>query len=270
MNGSRKRALQIACAIAAFSVAGCGESGSRPADKGAGQPARSTAVAASLGIGSAIVTTNDVTGTRPRKGALDRLADGAPTGTAPGQIGRDGLVAGAPDTGILDRLPQPAGLGAAKKVCAAGSAAPSIRNVARIARSILCLLNAERVARRLKPLRHNRKLARAAVGHSRDMVTRGYFAHNGADGDPVSRIKRAGYIPRAGVWTIGENLAYGTGAAASPAQIVAAWMRSPGHKANILTRGFKEIGIGIVPRAPIGGGGAGATFTTTFGGIRRR
>jgi uncharacterized protein YkwD len=263
MNSLTARAIPVTLAVAALAAAGCGGSGSsgggKPADKAGGM------TAAKIGVGRALVTTNDRT-VKPKKGALDRLADGTPAGAKPGT---EALVAGIPDTGILDKLPQPAGLGAAKKVCAAASASPSSANVGRISRAVLCLLNAERVARGLNRLRTNGKLARAAIGHSRNMVARRYFAHNGADGNPLSRIRRAGYIPRVGIWTIGENLGFGTGALAAPGPMVTAWMNSPEHKANILTRGFKEIGIGIVAR-PAVGTGSGATFTTTFGGIRRR
>jgi uncharacterized protein YkwD len=259
------RTVSAALAIAALAAAGCGGSDTGAVQKGAGQAGGKKAT---VDVGNAIVATNDSAGKKPKKGALDRLADGVPAGSAPGELGRDGLIAGEPDTGLLGELPQPRGLGAAKKVCAAASAAPSRANMRQVGRSILCLLNAERAARRLKPLRTNRRLARAAIGHSRNMVARRYFAHNGADGDPVSRIRRARYIPRYGFWTVGENLAYGVGVDAAPASITKAWMNSPAHKANILTRAYKEIGIGIVPRPPIGGG-QGATFTTTFGGIRR-
>lgn len=263
MNATRT--LSTTLAIAALAAAGCGssDSGTRQTDAGQAGGPRTT-----VDVGNAIVATNDSAGRKPKKGALDRLADGVPAGSDPGEVGRDGLIAGVPDTDLLDELPQPQGLGAARRVCAAASAAPSRANTSRVRRSILCLLNAERAARRLKPLRTNRRLARAAIGHSRNMVARRYFAHNGADGDPVSRIRRARYIPRFGFWTVGENLAYGVGDDATPAAITQAWMNSPAHKANILTRAFKEIGIGIVARPPVGGG-KGATFTTTFGGIRR-
>jgi uncharacterized protein YkwD len=263
------RTLFATLAIAAVAAAGCGDSGSGTGDKDAGQAGGKQVAKAGVDVGNAIVTTNDTAGKKPKKGALDRLADGVPAGSAPGETGRDGLIAGEPDTDLLDELPQPEGLGAAQKVCAAASASPSGANMAQIGRSILCLLNAERKARHLKPLRPNKRLSRAAIGHSRNMVARHYFAHNGADGNPLSRIKRSGYIPRVGFWTVGENLAYGTGGLATPAAIMKAWMNSPAHKANILTKGFKEIGIGIIPQPPVGGG-QGATFTTTFGGIRRR
>src|SRR4051794_8577736 len=191
--------------IAALVAAGCGGSGSGTGDGGAGQAGGKQTAKATVGVGNAIVTTNDTAGSKPKKGALDRLADGVPPGSVPGEVGRDGLIAGVPDTALLDELPQPEGLGAAKKVCAAASAAPRGSNVRRVGRSILCLLNAERRARGLKPLRPNKRLSRAAIGHSRNMVARHYFAHNGADGSPLSRIRRAHYIPRTGFWTVGEN-----------------------------------------------------------------
>jgi uncharacterized protein YkwD len=46
-------------------------------------------------------------------------------------------------------------------------------------------------------------------------------------------------------------------------------MRSPGHRRNILTRGFREIGIAIVDGAPVGGVGDAATYATEFGVIHR-
>jgi uncharacterized protein YkwD len=52
--------------------------------------------------------------------------------------------------------------------------------------------------------------------------------------------------------------------------IVAAWMRSPGHRANLLRSDFAEVGIGIAEGAPVAfdGGEAGSTYVTDFG--RRR
>src|SRR5262249_55047139 len=105
----------------------------------------------------------------------------------------------------------------------------------------LCLLNAERAARGLGPLRSNSRLARAAQGHAADMVDRGYFAH----GNYGARIARTGWGRYRRTYTIGENLAYGTGGGATPRAIVVAWMDSAGHRANILQRRFRAIGIGI-------------------------
>lgn len=133
----------------------------------------------------------------------------------------------------------------------------------------LCLLNKERAAHGLRPLRSNDALASAARGHSRDMVRRSFFDHT-APGNItfVDRIRRAKYAPR-GPWAVGENLAWGSGNLAEPASIVANWMRSPGHRANILNGRFRSIGLGIARGVPINASAAmarsGATYTTDFG-----
>ena len=62
----------------------------------------------------------------------------------------------------------------------------------------------------------------------------------------VDRIARAAlrHAPNHG-WTLGENLAWGTGDLATAAGVMRAWMNSPGHRANILKRAYREVGIGI-------------------------
>jgi uncharacterized protein YkwD len=77
------------------------------------------------------------------------------------------------------------------------------------------------------------------------------------------RIKRTNYLRGARGWTLGENLAWGTGSAATPARIVSAWMHSPGHRRNILDRRYREFGIGLALGAPTGG--PGATYVNEFG-----
>jgi uncharacterized protein YkwD len=123
----------------------------------------------------------------------------------------------------------------------------------------LCLLNAERGARGLDALHTSTKLAHAAQGHADDMVDRRYFAH----GNFGARIARTGWGRHRRTYTIGENLGYGSSAEATPRAIVAAWMESPGHRANILQRRFHAIGIGIAAGTP--DGGAGTTYSTDFG-----
>jgi uncharacterized protein YkwD len=123
----------------------------------------------------------------------------------------------------------------------------------------LCLLNAERAARGLGPLQSSAQLSRAAQGHAADMVDRRYFAH----GNYGARIARTGWGSHRRTYTIGENLGYGTDGRATPRAIVAAWMDSAGHRANILQRHFHAIGIGIASGTP--GGDAGATYSTDFG-----
>ena len=128
----------------------------------------------------------------------------------------------------------------------------------------LCLLNRERAAHGLRALRFDGRLTRAAQGHSNDMVAHRYFAHESRSGSPFSaRIKHTGWTRHRRSWTVGENIAWGTRGRATPRSIVASWMHSAGHRANILNGRFHVIGIGIATGTPNGGGGA--TYSTDFG-----
>lgn len=131
----------------------------------------------------------------------------------------------------------------------------------------ICLLNRERTSRGLRALRVNGSLSDAAQAHTNDMVRSRYFAHDSrSGGDVVDRVRSRGYLSNVRSWMVGENLAWGSGSRSTPSSIVDAWMHSPGHRANILTARFREIGIGLSFRAPVSvGGRAAATYTTTFG-----
>jgi uncharacterized protein YkwD len=155
-------------------------------------------------------------------------------------------TASAADCAGADRAPQQLGAAAARTVT-------------------LCLLNRERAARGLAPLRPDRRLTRAAQGHSADMVAHRYFAHDSRDGASFgTRIARTGWTRHRRVWTLGENIAWGEREAATPAAIVDAWMHSAGHRRNILDARFRAIGIGIVSGTP--GADRGATYSTDFAG----
>ena len=113
--------------------------------------------------------------------------------------------------------------------------------------------------------KENAKLRKAAVGHSTAMVNEGYFDHTSPDGDSfVDRIIGAGYAKRNDGWTLGENLAWGTGDLSTATGVMNAWMNSAGHKANILKKAYKEVGIGIRLGVP-SDEGVGATITADFG-----
>jgi uncharacterized protein YkwD len=89
------------------------------------------------------------------------------------------------------------------------------------------------------PLSISRKLTDAAEDHARDMVRRKFFDHRGSNGSqPKDRVLRAGYQPRLS----GENIALGP---ESAEEVVAGWLDSPGHCANIMEPRFQEIGIGL-------------------------
>ncbi|MBA2950099.1 CAP domain-containing protein [Streptomyces sp. PSKA28] len=104
---------------------------------------------------------------------------------------------------------------------------------------IVELVNNERSKAGCSPVTLNATLSKAAQAHSEDMAEHQNMSHTGSDGSsPGDRITRAGYS----FSTYGENVAYGY---SSPEQVMAGWMSSPGHKANILNCSFKEIGVGL-------------------------
>ena len=104
--------------------------------------------------------------------------------------------------------------------------------------SLLARINGIRAEHHLKPLRARPALATCAGAHTRYLDGIHVLQHDSADGTPApTRIRRA-YRAR----IVGEVLAYGP----STEWIVRAWMRSPTHRALLLDRAFRSIGIGIV------------------------
>jgi hypothetical protein len=139
---------------------------------------------------------------------------------------------------------------------------PTPGNVELVRAAILCLHNQVRAQSNLPLLKDNLKLRKAASGHSSDMVDESYFDHTSPAGETfVDRVLGAGYAKKTDSWTLGENLAWGTGDLSTATGVMTAWMNSPGHKANILKRSYKEIGIGIRLGVP-SDATVGATFTT--------
>lgn len=164
--------------------------------------------------------------------------------------------------------PAEAATGKRSSSCGATSVVPAAENLGAVERATVCLINAERGRRNLRPLSNNSRLSRAADRHAADMVDNRYFAHDSRNGRSFSdRIRATGYLSRVGSWVIGENLAWGSGTQGSAEAIVAAWMKSPAHRANILNGRYREIGIGMTLGSPRGG--AGATYATEFGAVTR-
>jgi uncharacterized protein YkwD len=148
--------------------------------------------------------------------------------------------------------------------CGGANATASQASESALVRATLCVLNRERARRDLRPLRLNSRLSTAARRHSRAMVRRGFFSHDSLGGASfVDRIRETGYLSGARSWYVGENIAYGSGDRSSPRAIGIAWMKSPPHRANILNRSFREVGIGLAFGTPVGA--RGGTYTTDFG-----
>nr|WP_216317979.1 CAP domain-containing protein [Deinococcus aestuarii] len=105
------------------------------------------------------------------------------------------------------------------------------------------------------PLAYNDALRTAAYNHSKDMATRNFFAHTNPDGQsPFDRMRAAGYT---GFAAAAENIAAGQ---ATPEAVVAGWLQSPGHCANIMNAAYRDLGVGYYA-----GGGYGHYWTQNFG-----
>jgi uncharacterized protein YkwD len=156
--------------------------------------------------------------------------------------------------------------------CQNTEAIPTQANLEAVETATLCLVNHERARHDEPPLSVNAQLAQAAQSHSEDMLQGDYFAHVAPSGEtPFERVQASGYIPNSQVgYTVGENLAWGTLYLASPGSIVAAWIASPEHLANILNSDYRDTAIAVAPAAPasLADGQAGATYTQEFGVIQ--
>src|SRR5574343_40745 len=104
---------------------------------------------------------------------------------------------------------------------------------------VLRLVNIERAAVHASALQFDLGLQAAAEAHSTDMAVNGCFTHNSCDGTNWATRVRSYYSG----YMLGENIAAGY---TTPAQVVAGWMDSDGHRENILNPLFSAIGIGYV------------------------
>jgi len=128
------------------------------------------------------------------------------------------------------------------------AAAPASVSLSSYEQQLVKLVNKERTKRHLAKLRINEKLVNAARSHSADMGDKQYFEHSSPSGESFSnRIVRHGYS-RQGyrTWKVGENIAWGAGLYSSPVAIVDAWMGSSAHRTVILTKDFRDVGVGAV------------------------
>jgi uncharacterized protein YkwD len=107
-----------------------------------------------------------------------------------------------------------------------------------IEQQVLDLVNQQRQQHGCAVLVRSTQLSAAASAHSQDMALHDLFSHTGSDGSTmVSRAEAAGYSYS----MLAENLAAGSGTAED---VVAGWMNSPGHRANILNCDLHELGVG--------------------------
>ncbi|CUI77842.1 CAP domain-containing protein [Cognatishimia activa] len=104
-------------------------------------------------------------------------------------------------------------------------------------RDVANMTNQYRAKYGLKPLHISRNLERVAEAHGEDMARYSFFSHSGSDGSDIGdRALRAGYQ----YCVIAENIAQGH---RSPQAVTRGWIKSPGHRQNILDSDVTEIGV---------------------------
>jgi uncharacterized protein YkwD len=124
--------------------------------------------------------------------------------------------------------------------------------------AIACLVNWARRSAGRRWLAPSRSLQRAAVLKGRKVVACGALTHSPCGSDPLAPLRASGY-PYA---SFGENLALGPRGQVTARDIVATWIVSPPHRANIFSAGFSNIGAALVGRSE------GSVWVATFGSQR--
>jgi uncharacterized protein YkwD len=149
--------------------------------------------------------------------------------------------------------------------------AEGVQRSAALDSRLLAQVNAVRARHGLAALHVSRQLAAAAAQHSTQMAQLGYFSHDSAHGVSFASRLRSFY-PAGGHrrWSVGENLLWASPSMDAPGA-VALWMGSPGHRENLLSPRWREIGIAAVHAASAPGvyGGQEVTIVTVDFGLRR-
>jgi uncharacterized protein YkwD len=153
--------------------------------------------------------------------------------------------------------------------------APTSLSVGRVQLSalesqLLGQINLTRGRHGLRSLRLSASLTAAANQHSVSMEQKGYFSHDSANGTSFFKRIASFYTYRGySNWSAGENLLWST-PDIDPAGALRLWMNSPEHRANLLNRKWREIGLGAVHAASAPGvyGGDEVTIVTADFGFR--
>lgn len=116
---------------------------------------------------------------------------------------------------------------------------PNIDDVKAIESEVARLVNVERAKAGLPALTINWEVSRVARYKSQDMINKNYFSHQSPTyGSPFQMMENFGIRFTAA----GENIAYGQ---RTPQEVMNAWMNSSGHRANILSSSYTQIGVGV-------------------------
>jgi uncharacterized protein YkwD len=159
-------------------------------------------------------------------------------------------------TGAADALLAPVG-------ACQGADDPSAAEAVQ-ARAIVCLVNHARRKAARRALAAAPKLERASALKGHVVVSCGQVTHSPCGADPADSVKAAGYRY---AW-FGENIWFGTWGAFSARSVVQSWLASPGHRANILRRAFRDFGVARARARGVFGEDSTAVWVATFASPR--
>jgi uncharacterized protein YkwD len=170
--------------------------------------------------------------------------------------------------------PQPQTANAASAQSAQSQAGPSsVSAIPDLARSLLAEVNRTRRMYGLRPLAYSAPLANAATEHSKALAIAGMFTHNWPTTGRLFSSWIRSFYPARGyrAWSAGENLLWAS-PGFTPASAVQQWLDSPTHRRVLLTKSWRELGIGVVSavRAPGAYGGRDVQIAAAEFGLRSR
>jgi uncharacterized protein YkwD len=126
-----------------------------------------------------------------------------------------------------------------------------------------CLTNYARAQEGLAPLQLNATLNAAGQAKLKSNISCAEFSHTPC-GQPFDTVFSS-YVQGATSYQIGENIAWGTGSYGTPRQAMNGWVHSAGHRENILTAAYAELGIGYLPGQTFQGYDGATLWSQEFG-----
>jgi len=173
------------------------------------------------------------------------------------------LLAGALGAGVANGAPRSTSAYLAPAATCPGADDPSASPLVQ-RRALGCLVNWARRQDHRASLRQPAALKRAALLKGRQVVACAAFSHTPCGSDPAAAVRASGYRYS----TYGENLFFGPWGQVTAREVVAFWLASPTHRANILRRSFHDFGATFVHAHAFEGGGDAVVWVATFGARR--
>jgi len=131
-------------------------------------------------------------------------------------------------------------------------------------RAVACLVNWARTQDRRGRLAQSTSLELAAGLKGRRVVSCGQISHTPCGSDLTAPLRAAGYRYA----NFGENLYVGRSGSVSARDVVSAWLHSPGHRANVLGAGFREVGTALVRADGLRSDGPAVVWIAAFASPR--